>query len=213
MEQKLPPLIIYRFHSKTNTALFETKTDILNYFSFTPYFCFMNFRKAFSVLISSTLLLFASCKSSKNTTNTESLSSKKTRTKYASLIGVSENQISNINLYSFIDEWYGVPYKYSGKTKSGIDCSGFTSLLLQKVYSKNIGGSASSIYDQCKSISKKDLQAGDLVFFKIESDKISHIGVYLQNNKFVHASTKKGVIINDLNEDYYKKYYYKSARP
>lgn len=173
----------------------------------------MNFRKIFSILISSTLLFFASCKSSKTTSNPETSSSKKIKSKYASLIGVSENQISNITLYSFIDEWYGVPYKYSGKSKSGIDCSGFTSLLLQKVYNKNIGGPATSIYEQCKSISKKDLREGDLVFFKIESDKISHVGVYLQNNKFVHASTKKGVIINDLNEDYYKKYYYKSARP
>lgn len=173
----------------------------------------MNFRKVFLVLASYTLLFFASCKSSKNTATSENPSSKKLKSKYATLIGVSENSITNTTLYSFIDEWYGVPYKYSGKSKSGIDCSGFTSLLLQKIYNKNIGGPASSIYEQCKLISKKDLREGDLVFFKIESDKISHIGVYLQNNKFVHASTKKGVIINDLNEDYYKKYYYKSGRP
>ena len=50
------------------------------------------------------------------------------------------------------------------------------------------------------------------MFFKIESDKVSHIGVYLQNNKFVHASTKKGIHIDDLDEPYYKKYFYKGGR-
>jgi lipoprotein Spr len=56
------------------------------------------------------------------------------------------------------------------------------------------------------------MEEGDLVFFKIEGNQVSHIGVYLQNNKFVHATTKKGVIINDLDELYYKKYYFKSGR-
>lgn len=139
-------------------------------------------------------------------------SSKKIKNKYAPLIGVAENQISNIKLYSFIDEWYAVPYQYSGKTKKGIDCSGFTSVLYQQLYNKQLNGSAADIYKLCKPLSKKELKEGDLVFFKIESDNISHIGVYLQNNKFVHASTKKGVIINDLDEAYYKKYYYKGGR-
>ena len=63
-----------------------------------------------------------------------------------------------------------------------------------------------------KTVSKSNLEEGDLLFFKIDGDKISHIGVYLQNNKFVHATTKKGVMIDDLDEAYYKKYYYKAGR-
>ncbi|MGZ6519803.1 MAG: C40 family peptidase, partial [Bacteroidia bacterium] len=70
----------------------------------------------------------------------------------------------------------------------------------------------SSIFTQCKVVSKNNLEEGDLVFFKIDGDNISHIGVYLQNNKFVHATTKKGVMVDDLDEDYYKKYYYKGGR-
>lgn len=148
----------------------------------------------------------------KNNYTKEASSSNKIKNKYASLLGVAENRISNIKLYSFIDEWYAVPYQYAGKSKKGIDCSGFTSILYQQVYNKLLSGPAAGIYKLCSPLSRKELKEGDLVFFKIESDNISHIGIYLQNNKFVHASTKKGVIINDLDEAYYKKYYYKGGR-
>ena len=105
-----------------------------------------------------------------------------------------------------------MPYKYGGKNKQGIDCSAFTLELLKEVYNKDLTGTSSSISNGCKVISKNNLLEGDLVFFKIESDNISHIGVYLQNNKFVHASTKKGVMIDDLDEPYYKKYFFKGGR-
>ena len=166
----------------------------------------------------SILTLLAACKSGKDSTHLVSatkesnVSSKKLEQKYASLLAVDESRIDNIPLYSFIDDWYGVPYKYGGKNKSGIDCSNFTSTLYSSVYKKTLSGNSSSIYNMCKSLSKNDLQEGDLVFFKIETNDISHIGVYLQNNKFVHATTKKGIMIDDLDEPYYKKYFYKGGR-
>ena|ERR1700741_1904694 len=172
------------------------------------------------ILISS--LLFASCGSHKEATSSSkeehhseksASGSKKIAGKYAELVGVSAKDINeNIQLYSFIDDWYGTPYKYGGKSKNGIDCSNFTCTLYKEVYNKPISGTSSSLYDQCRSVSKNDLKEGDLVFFKIEKNSISHIGVYLQNNKFVHATTKKGVMIDDLDEAYYKKYFYKAGR-
>jgi lipoprotein Spr len=132
--------------------------------------------------------------------------------KYSKLLGVSKENISNKNLYAFIDSWYGTPYKYGGKTKKGIDCSGFTSILYKEVFEKKVGGPSSSIYSQCNQISKQELREGDLVFFKIDSKEVSHIGIYLQNNKFVHATTKAGVMINDLDEEYYKKYFWGAGR-
>lgn len=149
---------------------------------------------------------------SKTDTTTSTSKSKKVQKKYAEILSVDEDKIDNLKLYTFIDEWYGVPYKYGGKNKSGIDCSNFTSTLYNFVYNKPINGSSSSIFNQCKVISKNNLEEGDLVFFKIDNDNISHIGVYLQNNKFVHATTKKGVMIDDLDEAYYKKYFYKCGR-
>ncbi|MBI4929857.1 MAG: C40 family peptidase [Bacteroidetes bacterium] len=162
----------------------------------------MRFSRNYSLLILA--LIFCSCGTRKSTTNG---SYKTIEEKYTQLLGVSKENISNKKLYSFIDEWYGVKYKYGGKSKSGVDCSGFATILFKEIFGKNIMGSSASLYHQCTAISKKDLQEGDLVFFRIESKEISHVGIYLQNNKFVHATTKAGVMIDDLNEEYYKKYF------
>lgn len=134
------------------------------------------------------------------------------QSKYATLLDVPVSEISNFKLYAFIDEWMNVPYKYAGKSKSGIDCSGFCSVLYRNVYGKNISGTASEIFAQCNEVNSKNLKEGDFVFFKINTMQASHVGIYLANNKFLHASTQKGVIISDLNEAYYKKYFFKGGR-
>jgi lipoprotein Spr len=177
------------------------------------------FLSFYSLLFLSAVLI-CSCRPGKEIAKTEkpaekenTSSSRRLEKKYAELLNVSPGDISNTSLYSFIDEWYGVPYKYGGKNKNGIDCSNFTSTLYRSIYKKELNGTSSSIFKQCRVIPLKDLKEGDLVFFKIEKDDISHIGVYLQNNKFVHATTKKGVMIDDLDEAYYKKYFYKAGRP
>ncbi|MBS1638020.1 MAG: C40 family peptidase [Bacteroidetes bacterium] len=170
-------------------------------------------------------LFIASCSShkkvvvTKNTeTNTSQAEGKKTDKteailqKYAAILSVDEKQLKNTALYIFINDWYGVPYKYGGKDKQGVDCSGFSMTLYNTVYHKQISPSAKTQAEESKKIDASDLKEGDLVFFDINSGKISHVGVYLQNNKFIHASTKKGVIINDLNEPYYKKYFVRSGR-
>ena len=137
---------------------------------------------------------------------------KEVKEKYAAKLGVSVDDISNLPLYSFIDEWYGTPYHYSGHSKAGVDCSDFVSILLQTVYGKTMSGTANDMFEATRSIPEANLKEGDLVFFKIKSKYISHVGIYLQNNKFVHASVHSGVIISDLNDSYYKKYYYKGGK-
>ncbi|MCX6296932.1 MAG: NlpC/P60 family protein [Bacteroidetes bacterium] len=162
------------------------------------------------------LVSTSSCRSHKEFSKTETdnkiPNSRSVQEKYSQILNVDKSNIENIKLYSFVDDWYGVSYKYGGKTKSGIDCSNFCTLLYNSVYSKTLSGTSSSIFEKCDVVSKKNLEEGDLLFFKIDGDNISHIGVYLQNNKFVHATTKKGVMIDDLDEDYYKKYFYKAGR-
>ena len=153
----------------------------------------------------------------KNNTSPESPANNTTsstgiQTKYSALLDVKKTEIQNISLYALIDEWYGTAYKYGGCDKNGIDCSNFAAILYQEIYRKKIQGSSASIFNQCHPISKEELQEGDLVFFKINSHTISHIGVYLQNNRFIHATTQKGVMINDLNEPYYLKHFYKAGR-
>lgn len=131
---------------------------------------------------------------------------------YAAKLNVPESDIKNEKLYQFIDEWYAVPYKYAGKDKNGIDCSGFTGVLCSTIYNKKVSSSSRAIYEETNRINTSDLKEGDLVFFIINGKSVSHVGVYLQHNKFVHASTHKGVIISDLDEPYYKKYFYKAGR-
>lgn len=171
--------------------------------TFLKWICFFSIIALFS----------AGCSEPKHITKSSSVEkSEQLKETYSEILGIKKEEIKNIGLYQFIDDWYGVPYKYSGKNKNGIDCSGFTCCLYQEVYKKLLAGSSTSIFNSCKIIKKTDLKEGDLVFFKINTDKISHIGIYLQNNKFVHASTQKGVIISGLEEDYYKKYFFKGGR-
>jgi len=148
----------------------------------------------------------------KSPENESTSSTKKVKEKYAGILGVPEKEIENIKLFNFIDEWYGTPYKYGGKTKAGVDCSNFATLVMKNVYAKTVSPPCTKLFDMSVALSKNDLKEGDLVFFKIDGNKISHVGVYLANDKFVHASTKKGVVISSLNDDYYKKYYYKGGR-
>jgi lipoprotein Spr len=123
-------------------------------------------------------------------------------------LGISAKQVKENKLYSFIEEWYGVPYKYGGCQKNGVDCSCFTNLLYEKVYGKKIARSTTEIYSSCDKISIEDATTGDLIFFKIGGNTISHVGIFIKNKLFVHSSTSKGVIINSIDEAYYKKYYF-----
>jgi murein DD-endopeptidase / murein LD-carboxypeptidase len=170
-------------------------------------------------------LLLTACSPSRKASKTEKTDKKESaetttlketekalKEKYSALLNVETEKLKNTDLYKFIDEWQDVPYKYGGRSKTGVDCSNLTSLLYNQVFNKNITGSCSGLFSQSNPINAKDLKEGDLVFFKIDGDKISHVGVYLHNNKFVHATTKKGVMINDLDEPYYKKYFFKAAR-
>lgn len=129
-----------------------------------------------------------------------------------SLVKIREGKKNNISLYSFIEEWYGTPYRFGGTSKSGIDCSAFVRQLYDDVY--NLGLLRTSIEQFATSlfINKEELKEGDLVFFKIHSKRISHVGVYLSEGKFVHASVSQGVVISDLADKYWTRYYAGAGR-
>lgn len=122
-------------------------------------------------------------------------------------LGIQVTSSDNQKLYSEAASWIGTPYKYGGTSRAGVDCSGFTYIMYKTVYGKTISRQSGEILSKnCNRIKKSELRAGDLVFFRTDGKNSStpnHVGVYLKNGKFVHASTSKGVVVSELDSDYY----------
>ncbi len=124
--------------------------------------------------------------------------------KYAVAMEASVELLTNIALLQVIDKWWGTKYCLGGNTDSCIDCSGFTQAVLKEVYRQSLPRTAQEQYDMSEKIGLEELREGDLVFFNTGGRDISHVGVYLLNNKFVHAATSGGVMISDLNDAYWQ---------
>jgi len=125
--------------------------------------------------------------------------------KYAILMDMPVEALANFKLFAFIDEWYGTPYHFGGSSKNGIDCSAFAGNLMTTVFGIGLPRMAKDQYKACEHVKKANLEEGDLVFFHTTRKGISHVGVYLGNNKFVHASLNYGVTISDLGDGYYSR--------
>lgn len=113
---------------------------------------------------------------------------------------IHEKQISNIS--SFYEEWHGVPYKYGGISKDGVDCSGLVKNLYSQIYNINLPRNTTSQMQDGERINYFERALGDLVFFKTGANTY-HVGVYYENDNFIHASTSKGVMMSNLNESYW----------
>lgn len=170
-------------------------------------------KKHIKLLFLFPLLLIVACSSKKNLNNKTSnkVVSSSTINKYAGMMNVSPRNINNKQLYSFIDDWMGTKYRYGGLHKSGIDCSGLVYLLYKQVYNKQLPRNTSQQANVIKKKYENQLKEGDLVFFDYDGKKLSHVGVFLQNGYYVHASTQKGVIISKLKDPYTYKYFSKAG--
>lgn len=171
---------------------------------------YLSVSKAFFIGLLLATLVVTSCKSKKIITDASkvnSVSKGSIKERYADLLGVKEKDLRNEKLYQFIDKWMGVPHRLGGIDRKGIDCSAFVSLLENEVYDRSVPRTAKSMAEQVKRKYEQELHEGDLVFFDFEGQKFSHVGVYLHNNKFVHVSTSKGVIISSLKDAWYYKYF------
>ncbi len=114
-------------------------------------------------------------------------------------------------LYSQFNDWQGVRYQRGGLSQHGIDCSGFVYLTFKSRLGLDLPRTTWMQSKLGKEIKKSDLRSGDLVFFKTGITS-SHVGIYLEKNKFLHASEKKGVTISKLDHTYWKFSYWKSVR-
>jgi lipoprotein Spr len=109
--------------------------------------------------------------------------------------------------------WLGTPYRYGGQDYTGTDCSGLTMKVYQKALGISIPRTTVEQQKFCLAIQKNSLSVGDLVFFSTGRDKsrVSHVGIYIGDGKFIHASSTKGVIISNIGELYYVNNYHSSG--
>lgn len=119
------------------------------------------------------------------------------------------------HLYKEAVAWLKTPYRRGGMTAKGIDCSGFTKTVYKNVFGIQLNRVSTDIASKdVEDVKKEELKPGDLVFFATSRRKkgVNHVGVYLGNNHFVHASTSKGVTISSLDEPYYKRTWVKGGQ-
>lgn len=131
--------------------------------------------------------------------------------KYAQLLNIDIEDVTNLSMFHFVEDWLNTRYRYGGSSKSGIDCSAFSGLLLATVAGLKIPRTAREQYGACEKISRSQITEGDLVFFNTRGG-VSHVGVYLANSYFVHASVGEGVTISSLDDAYYSRKYIGSGR-
>ncbi len=141
----------------------------------------------YSLFIISTLLLFLySCSSA-----------------YRYDRSLNNNKVDVLNIVS--RKWLDTPYQYGGISRNGIDCSGLAQKIYLEVYHHKLPRTSQEMYKQGTLVRFSWIKPGDLVFFrKNRGSSLDHVGVYLGNQQFIHATNQRGVIISELNSSYYK---------
>lgn len=127
-------------------------------------------------------------------------------------LGLKCNDSDNAALYEAVNSWLGVPYKYGGTDRNGIDCSAFVGTIYRQVYNVSLHRTANDMLLDVKLITRSLLREGDLVFFTNSKGKVSHVGIYLKDGLFAHSSTSNGVSVSRLEDTYWSKHFYKGGR-
>ena len=141
------------------------------------------------------LMVLVACSSRKKTVSTSTA----TRT------AMAMSNLKSKPLYRFINDWTGVRYRLGGLDKRGIDCSGFALLLQKNIYGNELPRRSSDQATVIRTKSISQLKEGDLIFFSFGGGAVDHVGIYLNNNFFVHASTTRGVVVDDLSLPAYQR--------
>ena len=124
---------------------------------------------------------------------------------------VTVEQMQQQALMAVYQEWEGVPYRLGGSSKKGIDCSAFVSMAYANIMGLTLPRTVGEQRHLGVDVARDQLQSGDLVFFKTGRSTL-HVGIYLSQNQFLHASTSQGVIISSLNNSYWATRYKMAKR-
>lgn len=164
------------------------------------------------------MLTLGACHSSRKASTGQNSGSTTERTTYEDMrrqVGGMSFEVNEISV--LIDEataWIGTPYVYAGHSKSGTDCSG----LMMEVFRRSIGvrlpRNSRMQHDYCIEVKRDNVLPGDLLFFATGRDRgrVSHVGLYIGDNRMIHASTSRGVIVSSLSESYYLGRFHSAGR-
>jgi cell wall-associated NlpC family hydrolase len=152
-------------------------------------------------------IILCSCSVTKHANNGHVKGNDKKRSYYSEKLGIDLAGNYNAALIQEVISWLGTPYVYGGVDKYGTDCSGFVMQVYKTVYQINTARSANGIYEQSIKVKREKLKQGELVFFRINTEKIGHVGIFLQDPYFIHASSSKGVMVSSLDLEYWTKYF------
>ena len=110
--------------------------------------------------------------------------------------------------------WLGTPYRYGGESLQGTDCSGMMMKVFEKVCGVKLPRNSAEQQQYCEPVSLRTVERGDLLFFCTSSKKgrVSHVGLYIGEGDFIHASSSKGVIISNMKQDYYRRHFHSAGR-
>ncbi len=120
-------------------------------------------------------------------------------------VGSQPTGLNRDRLSSIIENYIGTPYRRGGFGKLGIDCSGLVYAVYRDYDNMHLPPNAKKLFNGLPRISYRDVMYGDLVFFSLNGKHASHVGIYIGDNKFVHSSESRGVVISSMKEEYYRK--------
>ncbi len=127
-------------------------------------------------------------------------------------LGLECDDDDNAALYEAVNSWLGVPYRYGGTDRSGIDCSAFVGNVVKQVYGISLHRTANDMLGDVTLVTKSQLKEGNLVFFTNSKGKVSHVGIYLKDGLFAHSSTSNGVSVSRIDDTYWSRHFYKGGR-
>jgi cell wall-associated NlpC family hydrolase len=177
-------------HMSTNTSLIAAPRSVL------PFICIL--------IVVAMLLIAVSCTTTKLQPANESHVTQQAR-RSANADAVEKRILDEYK------QWRGTRHKMGGTGGKGIDCSGFVKAIYRDAFNIDLPRTTKEQVKRGKPISFKGLQPGDLVFFKPPT-YARHVGIFLSQSKFVHASKNKGVTISKIDADYWRKYYWTARR-
>lgn len=171
-------------------------------------------KKSFSLgMILACSVALTACSSNSTTTTVHKGQSKifKSKTTYKGSLSDPIMAISSLSEHQ--QEWKGTRYRLGGTSKSGIDCSAFTQITFRDLFGIDLPRTTTEQANAGVRVPKSEIRTGDLVFFKTgRGPNGKHVGVYVKDGQFLHASTKGGVIYSDLNSPYWSKTFWQVRR-